>query len=377
MNKKTGAITLLLVILFSGVSLVTVLGGLGSTSSLSARSQDTIDSKRTVLLADGLVDDVVYRLKSGKQVTDGEVFTIDDVSAGVRLVGGEGGVTTVTIFATSTDIARNVHASVSSLAPPTFVEAVIVGSGGLTMNANSTIIGSVHSNGNIYGNSNATITGDVSAVGTISSPSPSVGGQKTSSAPVITAPSIDEAYWKAQANINNDPLNGGLTLNNHQTAILGPRKIVGSVNLNSNTELTVTGPLHITGNLTLNSNSDVYLDDSLGTAGTVIIVDGTISLNSNSPVHSNSADPKGYIALVGLSSSNSAITLNSNASVDGLLVAPNGGVVMNSNSSGVAVIANRVLLNSNAEINFDGAIAERSYGGGTGGFTIGSWGEVQ
>ncbi|MDP3989531.1 MAG: hypothetical protein Q8P93_04850 [bacterium] len=377
-NTHKGAIALLLVVLFSGVSLIAITGGLGSVSGMTARARAMFDSKQTLFFADSVIDDAVYRVRSGKQLSDGEVITLGDLSAGISRSDAEG-ISTISVFATSTDyLARNMSVAVSSLAPPTFTDAVVVGVGGILMNSNSIIIGDAHANGSIEGFSHTEITGDASAVGTISTPMPEVGGTKEEGVEEKILPIIDALYWKAEANSNEDPLLGGLTVNGGQSVSYGPKKIEGDVVLNSNSELTVTGPLHITGSLTLNSGSLIIMDESLGSDGTVIIVDGPIVFNSNTPVQPTSADPKGYPVLVSLVSSGTAITLNSNVAVEGLLYAPYAAVVVNSRASAVAVVTVQLTLNSNAEIDFDGAIAERSYqGGGTGALSISGWKEIQ
>lgn len=378
-HKTKGAIALLLVVLFSGASLVAVVGGLGSVTAISARTRAVTDSKRTLLFADGVLDDAVYRLKVGKQITAGETITFGDLSAGIDLA-TESGITTVAIFATSTDdLARNMQVAVSSLAPPTFSDAVTVGIGGLTMSSNATVYGDAHSNGTITGNSNSLITGNASAVGSISSPTPTIEGTRTEGAAPKTLPNIDEEYWQQQANINNDPHIGDLVVNGNQQVTYGPKKFEGSVTLNSNSTITVTGTLHITGALTLNSNTQLIVDDSLGSDGVVIIVDGPVEFSSaHPPLVPAAAEPPGYPVIVSLSSDSAAMELNSNATLEGLLYAPEGGIVINSNAGAISVVAKELTLNSNATIDFDSAVAQRSYeGGGTGGFTIEQWKEIE
>ncbi|MDP3956194.1 MAG: hypothetical protein Q8Q18_03035 [bacterium] len=375
-QKHRGVIALMFVLLFAGVSLASIGGGFGAVSDLAHRSRDIMSSKSSLLYADSIIDDVVYRVKTGKNISDGEIYVHGLLMAGISSKEEEG-VTTYTVFGTSTDLARNVAVDVSTLSPPTFVDAVIVDGGGIVMSSNSRIIGDAYTNGSIAGYSNTEITGNASAVGTISSPQPSVVGVVTESASPVSIPIINEEYWRAQANINNDTYVGNLTLNGQQAMSIGPRKIEGNFTLNSNTDATVTGTLYITGDLTLNSNAKLVVSDSLALDGVVIVVDGTIHLNSNSPVIAAEGDPPGYPVLFSTKSSGTAVSVNSNASVEGMIYAPYADVIISSNASAVAVIANKLILNSNAEIDFDGAIAKRSYGGGTGGLLISNWKEVE
>lgn len=239
--------------------------------------------------------------------------------------------------------------------------------GGLEMNSNATINnGNAYTNGDIVGTSNSRINGDAFAAGTISSPDPTITGTINPGASPKPLPTFDAQYWKDQANINNDPNIGDLTYNagSHD---LGPKKIQGNLTLNSNAWLTIHGPLHVTGNFAMNSNTRLYIDDSFGSTGTVVIVDGNISLNSNAQVFSTNATPKGYIILASTKSPpGNAIDLNSNAKA-GVLYALSGNLQINSNGQVIALAANKLILNSNATLNYDEGLASAQFSSGPGG----------
>ncbi len=295
-----------------------------------------------------------------------------------------------------------------------FRYAVQVGEGGLRLNSNSRINGNVSSNGSITGDANSEIRGearangnifgdtnheiygdvyafgnisgegnykifgDAYATGTISDP-PEVEGDRypnqdpSNLPPIDPLPTINYDYWKAQANVNNDPYLGDLELNS-QSLPLGPKKIEGNLTL-TNSSLTLTGPIHVTGNFEMNSNSHLYLDEDFRSNGTVLIVDGTIRINSNAIIHPTSADPKGYILLVTTSSSSPAIEINSNSS-GGVYYALEGTLQINSNGDVVAIVAKQLILNANAELNYDEGLASAYFSTGPGGSWIikrGSW----
>src|SRR3989344_261019 len=238
--------------------------------------------------------------------------------------------------------------------------------GGVEMYSNAVVNGNVYTNGNITGFSNSRINGEAWAAGTISSPDPTITvppphpNQATKDLPTFVA-----QYWKDAANINNDPYIGTLEYNSGSHN-LGPRKIEGNLTLNSNSWVTLQGPVHVTGNFAMNSNTRLYLDESFGTTGTVVIVDGTIQLNSNAEVFSTSATPKGYIILASTSTSSTAIELNSNAKA-GVLYALSGTLQINSNGTIVAMAANKLVLNSNATLTYDEGLASAQFSGGPGG----------
>jgi hypothetical protein len=259
-----------------------------------------------------------------------------------------------------------------SEAEVSFNYAVQVGDGGLTMYSNAKVHGNTYSNGDIQGYGNSRIFNDAYAVGTISSPDPQIDGSTNPGADPMPMPEFDPDFWKEKANDNNDPHVGDYILNSGSHT-LGPKKIEGDFTMNSNSSLTLEGPIHVTGDFTMNSNNDIYLDESFGSAGTVIIVDGVITLNSNANIHTTTADPKGFILLASLDTTDSAIVLNSNAT-GGVYYAVNGGAQLYSNAEIVAITAQQLTLNANAELFYDSGLASSIFSGGPGGFwTIHEW----
>ena len=258
-----------------------------------------------------------------------------------------------------------------------FHYAVQIGNDGIIMNSNSTINGNTYSNGNITGTSNSRIVGDAYASGTISSPRPAVSGTKHPGSPPSEMPVLDYDFWKNQANINNNPYVGDYIINGNGSNTLGPKKIQGNLTLNSNSTLTITGPIWITGNFTMNSNAKLYIDNSFGSSGTIVIADGLITINSNSFIYSTSANPKGYILLASTNTSDSAISLNSNAA-NSICYALEGGITFNSNAHAKEVVGRRFILNSNATLDYDAGLVDASFSTGPGGgWTIkkGTWTE--
>lgn len=256
-----------------------------------------------------------------------------------------------------------------------FYYALQVGTDGIEMENNSVINGNAYSNGNITGQNNSQINGDAYAVNTISSPKPTVTGAKHAGSAPSVLPTLDYDYWKSEANINNDPYIGNYIVNT--TVTLGPKKIQGDLTLNTGASLTITGPIWVTGNFTMNSNSNMYLDESFGSIGTVFIVDGTITIASNTNIHSTSATPKGYILIASTSSAANTVTLSSNVT-NCLIYALNGEMIFNSNAHANAVVAKKFKLSGNATLDYDTGLADAEFSTGPGGgWTIqtGTWTE--
>ncbi|MBI2595852.1 hypothetical protein HYW46_03930 [Candidatus Daviesbacteria bacterium] len=114
-------------------------------------------------------------------------------------------------------------------------------------------------------------------------------------------------------------------------ATLASGKIVGSVNLGSNCNVTITTPIWITGNLTMDSHNTITLASSYGTTSGVIVVGdassgGIITLNSNNHLNGTGQGSSLVMALSTYDSRTngiSAIKFNSNGN-SGVFYANNG-----------------------------------------------------
>jgi len=384
-NKQQGQ-ALLLVLVFISAFAVTLIIGFQISVLLGQRtSRQSLAAVDTYALSEGGVEDTIMRLRRDPNIGLNSPQTL--------YLYDESGTVTTTVEPTAQTngrriislgeinlLERKVQAEliISDAQEASFHYAVQIGNNGLTMYANSRIIGNAYSNGNIVGYSNSIIEGDAYAHGTISSPQPTVTGTKYEGEPQVDLPYIDIDYWKAQANINNDPIEGDY--NYYATGeTLGPKRINGSFNMYSNSSLTLTGPLYVTGNFEMNSNSILRLSEDFGSQGTIIVVDGVVRINSNTQILPTSADPKGYIMLLSTlnSFSPAAIELNSNAT-NGLIYAYNGAVQLNSNAHVTSVTGQQVILNSNAVLTYDQGLASAQFiTGPGGGWAVLSWREVE
>jgi len=387
--KKQKGVVLAFALVILGILLLLVGALYGFLQSDYSMTTYYLQKEKTLSLAEAGIDKAIMQLKSNPSyagettsLQDGDfIVTVTDIGGNKKRLEAKGCYPS----AANCKYHRSVRTQVTTTSSPTsiaFHYAVQIGDMGLTMYSNAQIKGNVYSNGNVTGYSNSKITGDTYAVGTISSPAPQISGTKNPGAPTQPLPSLDFNFWKTGANINNDQINGNYELNGNcpaQIPTLGPRKITGYFKMNSNTCLKITGPLYVQGNFEMNSNSKLYLDESFGSSGTVIVIDGTIKLNSNSYIYSTSASPKGYIILATENSGTPAVELNSNSS-NSIIYAPNGEVQINSNGKVVEVAAKKLTLNSNATLDYDQGLASATFTSGPGGtFSIipGTWTEVK
>ena len=355
-NLKRGQAVISVVLLFLLGTMAVLSGVARPVSRDVSELSDYRFSKQSYYAAESGVEDVIYRLQSGMNVPDvieiqnGYAFAVTSVS---DMPGGK----ELSSVGDLEDRIRKISVVLTQEAGTVFTYATQVGSIGLSMSANSRVNGDVYSNGNITGNLQTVIAGNAYAVGSISSPRPAVSGTKQAGAPIEPMPEIGLDYWRGRANINNDPNQGSISWGSGSHS-LGPKKVVGSLSMTNDATLTITGPLHITGNLFLGNSSVIYLSPSFGSKGVVVVVDGTISFNSNTRVFGTGGNPEGYPVFLSASNSSSAINLNSNASLEATLYAVNGRVNLNSNGNALAIAGQGINLNSNAVLNYDAGLKE-------------------
>lgn len=372
------------------VMLILTVAILSFSTAEYLNSSTTYKKSQAVNLAEAGVDYTIKQLTDNPNYTgtgaspislgDGEFETTVSGSGSSRAITGTAYIPNKANYKQKKVVKLSLTTTSDSIS---FHYAVQIGNDGITMYSNSVINGNAYSNGNITGSGNSEIKGDAYAVGTISSPKPTVNppyAKYPGSAPSVM-PTLDYDYWKEQANINNDPYTGTYQVTNScpvTKPTLGPKKIIGNFTMNSNSCLEITGPIHITGNFEMNSNTGLFLDDDFGSSGTVIIVDGTIKMNSNSYIHTTDSTPKGYILLATTNSSTSAVELNSNAN-EGIIYALEGTIQFNSNAHANSVVGKKFVLNSNATLDYDEGLADASFTTGPGGsWTIqkGTWQEL-
>lgn len=252
---------------------------------------------------------------------------------------------------------RQVRARVSSRPDGdtiSFRYAVQVGDGGLSMNPNSQIFGTVFSNGAVTGS--GTINGDTWTASTITGVT--VIGQKYLGVPREPMPSINVAAWKSEANVNNDPYTGDFS---KTSGTLGPKKIIGNCSFSN---ITITGPIYCTGSITIGGT--ISINPAFASNGTVVMADGAIN-NNGATVKDTGANPKGYILFITNSTDyNAAITLGV-WSTGGVFLANAGGVTVNPHTKPVIVSANRFNMQPNSDLTCESGLGSASFVNGPGG----------
>lgn len=386
-------------------------------------------SNQSYILAEAGIEDVLHRVKSGIPWSSSYSFGNGQTLISVEVSEDVGGYKTIVATGDVAGRIRKVQVVFGlSSANVEFHYGVHVGDLGLIMRSNSIIHGNVFSNGPIAGASNARVYGDVISSGpngeidrinirddegggsawavslkncnidkdayytTISSCP--VGGDEFSPEPWVEPEElpIDQETidnWKLVAESGGTI--SGYSLGGNSTDSLGPKKIVGNMEMDSNAVLTVTGTLWVTGDLNLTSNSILQLDPGYGPDGGVIVVDGKISVSSNITFcgsegykqigECNPSSGSSYLMALSTKSSqdSSDLAIESNSATEtAIFYANNGFIQLNSNSNVKEVTSFGLIMDSNAIITYETGLANVRFSSGPGaGWDVLSWIEIE
>ncbi len=153
-------------IFFLVVSITIIFGLVGPILKQQKIASNMILSRQSYFLAEAGIEDVVYRLKTGQPVSSTEVLSLSGSTVTVVTTDTAEGKEVVAMGEVN-DAVRKVEANLILGVGTVFHYGVQVGSGGVEMDENSKIIGSVYSNGNISGDNGAKISGDAIVAGYI------------------------------------------------------------------------------------------------------------------------------------------------------------------------------------------------------------------
>lgn len=172
--------------------------------------------------------------------------------------------------------------------------------------------------------------------------------------------------WKNQVDKPETTTTGNIT---NCVSTLGPRKIVGNVNLGSGCQVTLKSPIWITGNFTLNSNNTLNLDSSYGETSGVIIVDGVVDLNSNNHLNGTGVGSSLLMVLSNYDSritEVSAIKVNSNGNT-GVYYAATGTIEPGTGNSFKELTAWKIKLINSSTINYETGLSSTLFTSGPSG----------
>lgn len=255
-----------------------------------------------------------------------------------------------------------------------FHYAIQTREGGVSMANSSLIKGNVYSNGTITGTGSSQIQGDAYAFGTIDDPpcTPPTCIEHEGE-PKKDPPEINYQFWKDAA---VDPTKGGqiidcsklpseCNISNVTKSIGYTRYINGDLTISNQAVVTLQGPIHVVGNLIVrNGSTQVILDESFGANGTVLITDGTVTVEQGATFNPTSA--KGYIMVVTTSTDPQAVQI-SQSGATAIFYALEGGGILSQTAKVSTLVANSLTMTQNSQLEYESGLADARFSTGPGG----------
>ena len=329
------ALTTVIMVLF--ISLTVMVGFASLVLTQSRLMRNAAYANKSFFAAEAGIEDVVYRLKTGKQASSQETIVLDNITATTDVADIISGKEIIATGEIANNI-RRIKASLSTGIGTEFVYGVQVGEGGLIMDNAGKITGSVYANGPIEGTNSPIITGDafVASNSTINnitvqgnarayaisnstvqgSASTTTSFQQSTTGKHVYADTISNAtigrnaYY--QTSITSSTV-GGATypgtpvpsilpplsmpipdsqLNAWEQeaeaggiisspcpyqppngALLGPIKIACDLVIDGTKIITLAGTLWVAGNMTIANSAQIRLDPSFGSDSGIIVID--------------------------------------------------------------------------------------------------------
>lgn len=369
---------LIIAIVFLAVILILASSLFGRVAQFLQFGSRSISKEQAVNLAEAGIEEAIWQLNAtagacnfcnqeralGANGTF--LYSVTDKSANLKTITSTGFVPNTTNPKSKQTIKTDVLISAETVA---FRYAVQAGTGGVVMENEATINGTIYSNGYITGSGTTTINGDAYAVFSISSPNPFVTGSKHPGADPSEMPTIDYQYWKDQATAGGTTDCPGGTCNFvGGTHNIGPQKYVGNLIIQNGAFVTINGPVYVTGFIDIkNDPTTLKLNDSFGSNGTVLITDGNITVQNGGKIEPTNANPKGYILSVTTSIDPQEAVQIKNEGINSVFYALEGGATLQNDAKVTALVAKQLLIKNSASLTYDQGLASAQFSQGPGG----------
>lgn len=254
-----------------------------------------------------------------------------------------------------------------------FGYAMQAGNGGMYIGGSSEIEGSLYSNAHISVTGSAEVhdPGNAWAVGAISDGG-RIKGTKYPGSPPNPLPTIDLDAWRDLAR-SGGTISGSYNI---PPGNFGPKEITGSASFSGSGTVNIKGPIYIKGSLTIAGGGNWNLDDSLGSGGTVIIVDGSVNIAGGTHFNPNSAG--GYLAIIAAGSGSQLSYAGSATGEKIALFAPNGTIYIAGSGRVVAMMGRTLNIYGSGKIEYEEGTPVISFPGAPGGaWQVKEWQEIR
>ena len=159
-NKQTGVAAILITILVLAIFFGVIISMSVLAVSQNKITHNIVKSSQAYLAAEAGVEDSIYRIIKGKNYLASNFLNVASSTVNVN-ISDVNNQKIIQVSGEQNNRFRNLEAKLTiSTQAISFYYGVQVGEGGLTMDNNSQVQGSIYSNGSIQGGSGAIITGD-------------------------------------------------------------------------------------------------------------------------------------------------------------------------------------------------------------------------
>lgn len=415
-SEERGIIALLIVIVVMSIAATLALSVVFVFLNQIKATRNIGYSYESMYAAEAGAEDALLRLVKDKDWSNLLITDTGNASASTTISDIIGGARAISAKGNASDRIRKISIAYQvSTHEAEFYYGAQVGDGGVEMRPGSTVNGNVFSNGSVMrvggGGGDATVRdtvivanngnridgiivgrdarvhtcADSTITGTLTYITGGSSGDCTAGSMVespdeiqprdfaITRAMIDD--WKDDAEAGGI-ISGDLTI--EDDASLGPVKIDGNFEVKGAT-LTITGTIWATGTFDTGNNVEVRLDEvGYGDLSGVLMADDIVKIRNNAVMEGTSS-PSSYLMVISNSSSTDEAfpALNARNNVVGaILFAPNGLMKIDNNVGLVEATAYKLLLENNAEINYEVGLENLEFTSGpSGSWEVTSWGE--
>ena len=423
---NAGQAMMIAVIFFMAVSITMIFGLVGPVVRQQVIVRDLAVSRQSYFLAEAGVEDVVYRLKTGKAVSSTEVLNLNGSSVTVTTADTLDG-KEITAVADVRDLTRKLKTNIVLGSGVSFHFGVQAGNGGLILENTSSVSGNVYSNGSVTGGgptnnfirgsvvsggpnglvnnlhatssvfahtiSNAIIDGNAyyqsisgsTVLGTLYPNSPD---QATSTLPI---PDSQIEDWK-QVALSGGVISSPCPYKINDAVTIGPKKITCDLEISGNNyTITLAGNIWVEGDIVVKNSPTIRVASSFGNKGVAVIADkpsdpnysGKISLE-NSVIFEGSGTFGSHVMFISQNRSAEsggvgvAIDVKNTVSGDLLVYAGHGEITLENNINLKEVAAYKIRLKNTAEVIYETGITNLLFDSGpSGSYEILSWEEIE
>ncbi|MDO8620450.1 MAG: hypothetical protein Q7R64_03840 [bacterium] len=422
-HNSGGQAIILAAFLFMVISLTVGMGVVHPVLSQVESARAVARGAESLYAAEGVSQDVVYRLLKGMSVDTIETLAVG-TSTGTAIIASVADGKEITSTGNSQQFTRKNKTKIVNGTGATFNYGMQSGPGGVVLENSSSVSGNVYTDGPVDGSGSNMIRGSVVSAG----PTGLIEGiHATSSAYAhsiqnshiegdayyqsISNTSVDGTLYPGSPDQSTSPLPisdsliaewegdaaAGGTISSpcpyviDDDVTIGPKKINCDLEITGSPTVTLAGALWVSGNITVKNTATVKVSASFGAGSVPVIADKLTNQTTSSKITlENSAEfegsgsPGSYVFLVSqnksaeVGGSEKAIVAKNSVSGNLLVYAGHGEILLENSISVKEVTAWRIRLQNTAKVVYESGLANLLFTTGpSGGYSFSTWKEVE